>query len=59
NKAIKKIAEEEELIYLDIHRKLIDKNGLLAEKFTADGVHINGEAYLIWKSLVLPFIEKL
>lgn len=57
NSAIQKIAQQEGLKYLDIHQQLLDKNGRLDAKFTADGVHINGAAYLIWKGMVSPYIS--
>ena len=36
---------------------MVDKEGRLKAQFTRDGIHINGEAYLIWKNSVLPLIE--
>lgn len=57
NQAIQNIAEKEGLIYLDIHQQLLDDTGQLSAKFTADGVHINGKAYAIWKEIVLPYIK--
>jgi len=59
NQAIQSIAKSEGLVYLDIHQKLLDDDGQLAAKFTADGVHINGKAYSIWKSIVTPYILKI
>ena len=59
NQAIQSIAQKEGLTYLNIHEKLLDTNEQLAAKFTADGVHINGKAYAIWKELVNPFVAQL
>jgi len=59
NEAIQKLAKKEGLIYLDIHQLLENEEGELAAKFTADGVHINGLAYSIWKEVVNPHILAL
>ncbi len=59
NESIQKLAQKEGLIYLDIHQLLKNEEGALAAKFTADGVHINGAAYSIWKRAVIPYISVL
>lgn len=59
NKSIKDLALKEGLIYLDIHQLLKNDKEELAAKFTADGVHINGAAYSIWKEVVSPHILAL
>lgn len=59
NESIQVLAQNEGLIYLDIYKLLKDEKGALAAKFTADGVHINGAAYSIWKDAVNPYILAL
>lgn len=56
NQAIAKMAEERGMTYLNLHTLLCDENGRLAAKFTHDGIHLNGEAYLLWKNAILPFL---
>lgn len=56
NQSIKALAEKEALPYIDIHQQLLNDKGELAAKFTADGVHINGAAYSIWKAAITPFL---
>ena len=58
NKSIQEIATKEGLPYLDIHQQLLDNSGVLKAKYTADGVHINGEAYTIWKEIVSPYLSE-
>ena len=55
NKSIQQLAQKEGLTYLDIHQQLLSKDGILKAEFTADGVHINGTAYMIWKEIVNPY----
>jgi len=57
NEKLKNLAQQYDLPYLDIHDKLLDADGHLAVNFTADGVHINGAAYQIWKDIVTPYFS--
>ncbi len=59
NKSIQELAAKEGLKYLDIHRLLKNEKGELDANFTADGVHINGAAYTIWKDAIMPHILAL
>ena len=47
------------ITYIDINSKLSDNNGLLSEKYSNDGVHLNGDGYIIWKNILLPYISKI
>jgi len=58
NRSIQQLAKKEGLTYLNIHQQLLDKEGVLKAAYTADGVHINGAAYMIWKELVTPYLPK-
>ncbi|MFK7979742.1 MAG: hypothetical protein AB8G86_07150, partial [Saprospiraceae bacterium] len=59
NKSIQALAKQEGLPYLNIHQQLLNEAGLLKAAYTADGVHINGAAYMIWKEIVRPHISSL
>lgn len=48
NEVLQRIAEEYGIEYIDLHSSFVDKNGQLDEKFTIDGIHLNGEGYKIW-----------
>ncbi len=52
NKGIEAIASEKKLEVINLNPHLADKNGNLDAKYTADGIHLNGEAYLIWKKII-------
>ena len=52
NTAIRRLAEERQLTYLDVHAQLRDERGALPATFTADGIHLNGLAYLRWAELI-------
>lgn len=57
NDGIQKLAQEQQLKYIDLFPSFLDKNGNLDPRYTQDGIHINGEAYLIWKGAIEKFIE--
>ena len=50
NERLKKLAEEFEYEYLDIHGLMTDESGELKADYTADGLHLNGEAYQQWQA---------
>lgn len=58
NNKIKEISTEYRLIYIDLNQLFIDKNGQLKEELTIDGVHINGNGYLVWKDAIDDYINK-
>lgn len=56
NIGIREMAEEMGFEYVDIHSLLQDKTGRLSANYTYDGIHIKGEAYLLWKNAILPYL---
>jgi lysophospholipase L1-like esterase len=57
NLQIEAIAKEYALPYIDLTPELINVQGDLSEKYTQDGVHLNGLGYKIWKKKVQTFIQ--
>ena len=58
NNIIKEIAASFEVPYIDINSKLQNSAGQLDAKYSEDGLHINGNAYLVWKSVVKEYVEE-
>ena len=48
-------AGQGEFTFIDINRKLADEGGL-KDELTYDGVHLNGNGYLLWKDEIAPFV---
>ncbi len=46
-------------LFIDLNNAFSNKDGKLKETFTNDGLHLKGEAYLLWKHLVYPFVYDL
>jgi lysophospholipase L1-like esterase len=49
NTEIQQIARSFALPYLDLHTELSDAQGQLLPTCTEDGLHLNGQGYLVWK----------
>ena len=58
NQGIQKIAAEYDLIFVNLYPHFTDKNGDLDRKYTADGIHLNGNGYKIWKEQIEQFLLK-
>ncbi|MBD0265401.1 MAG: G-D-S-L family lipolytic protein [Tolypothrix sp. Co-bin9] len=63
NSGLKKLAKEFNYEYIDIFSLLLDSENQLDAQYTLDGLHINGQAYLVWKAviekyMITPKVEK-
>ncbi len=58
NKKMKSFCEENNITYIDLYSKLVDKNDQLKEDYTYDGLHINGVGYELITKTLKPYIEK-
>jgi lysophospholipase L1-like esterase len=57
NQKIEAIAKEYAIPFINIAPQLTNAQGNLSEKYTQDGVHLNGAGYLIWKQQVEPYLK--
>jgi lysophospholipase L1-like esterase len=55
NKVLRRMAEDYGFRYIDLFSALSDGNNRLSDKYTNDGLHLNGAGYACWKKT----IEKL
>ncbi len=56
NNNLENLAERKGQTYIDLFSSFIDSEGKLKDEFTEDGLHLNGKAYQLWKSLVEKFV---
>ncbi len=56
NNELKKLAKEKGQTYVDLYSFFVDSEGKLKDEFTEDGLHINGNGYQLWKSLVEKYV---
>jgi len=52
NAKLKDLAKEFSVQYIDLFSCFLDKNNQLDARYTLDGVHLNGEGYLLWKQVI-------
>jgi lysophospholipase L1-like esterase len=57
NSRIKKMASDLGVEYIDLHSLMVDDKGDLKSNLTHDGIHINGEGYLIWKKAIESVVQ--
>lgn len=46
------------MIYLNLRDAFLE-NGILSNRFTSDGLHLNGSGYLLWRQQVDPIMKEL
>lgn len=49
NERISRLADGREVRYVDLHSHFKDLSGLLDERYTEDGTHLNAAGYLLWR----------
>lgn len=58
NLKLKALAQEFNYQYIDVFSHLLDSQGQLDAKYTTDGLHLNGQAYLVWKAAIEEYINQ-
>lgn len=56
NERLKELAKETSCQYIDLFSHLSDSQNQLDSRYTLDGVHLNGQAYLVWKQAIEKYI---
>ena len=57
NSDLQELATEYSLTYIDLYSHLSDEQHQLNECYTLDGVHLNGQAYSIWKQTIAKYVS--
>ncbi len=57
NAALKKMAEDRKLTFVDLHSFLKTESNLLNPEYTNDGLHLTGKGYLVWKSAIEKYLR--
>lgn len=56
NLCLTKLAHEFSFQYIDLFSHLSNSQGQLDTRYTEDGVHLNGQAYLVWKEVIKEYV---
>jgi lysophospholipase L1-like esterase len=52
NAKLKNLAQEFSFHYIDLFSAFLDENNQLDARYTIDGIHLNGQGYLVWKGII-------
>lgn len=55
NRDLEAIAAQEGVYFLDLYPLFADKNGNLRLNLTTDGLHLNDQGYMVWRSALMVF----
>ncbi|HEY9724646.1 MAG TPA: GDSL-type esterase/lipase family protein [Oscillatoriaceae cyanobacterium] len=58
NQGLKALAEEAGATYIDLHPLFLDGDRL-DDRYTHDGLHLNGTGYVRWKGALAPYLAAL
>ncbi len=53
NQKLEAIAQQENVLFLDLHPYMADTDGNLHPNLTTDGIHLNAEGYATWQTALL------
>lgn len=59
NELLQQKAQEHHYTYINIHDAFYDADGRMDARLTNDGLHLEGQGYLLWKHLVYPYVYDL
>lgn len=57
NQGIEKIATDFAVPFINLYPDFTDNRGNLNTDFTADGIHLNGKGYAVWKGKIARFVN--
>lgn len=57
NTKIENLASQFKIPFINIFESLVDEQGRLDKKYSEDGLHINGEGYSVWKSIIEKYVN--
>ncbi|MDB9313394.1 GDSL-type esterase/lipase family protein [Spirulina sp. CS-785/01] len=57
NRELKTMADEENVLFLNLYPLFADEQGALKLELTTDGLHLNGEGYEVWSTALQLFSD--
>jgi lysophospholipase L1-like esterase len=59
NGEIQRLATQMDVTYIDLYSHFLDPDGSIADKFSNDELHLSGEGYQLWQSLLAPYLAEI
>ncbi|MCW9708407.1 SGNH/GDSL hydrolase family protein [Fodinibius salsisoli] len=57
NRQLQQLAEEKGAVYINLFDEMSVQDDKLNPDYTEDGLHLNGQGYLVWKSAVEQYLD--
>lgn len=57
NNGIKEICLKEKVTYIDLFKHFSDGKGKMQKQYTNDGLHLTGNGYMLWKSIIESYVN--
>lgn len=57
NAGLKQLANEFNLVLVDLHPHFLDQHGRLSTAYTEEGLHLNADGYLLWAKILKPYLK--
>lgn len=58
NKGLESMCQRLGVTFINLYPLFVGENGKMKPEYTNDGLHLMGDAYLIWRDALLPYIRK-
>lgn len=58
NSLLQPLAAEKGIRWINLYPYFCDNEGNLRKDFTNDGLHLLGPAYLVWRDIVMPYVQE-
>jgi lysophospholipase L1-like esterase len=56
NREIKRMATALNATYIDLYPHFLEADGSIADAYSNDELHLNGQGYALWQSLLQPYV---
>lgn len=57
NVKLQNLAKNKNIVFINLN-SIFASTGYLEKKYTSDGIHLNGEAYVLWAEAIKPYIKE-
>ena len=57
NASLQQIADDNDAYYLDLYPIFVTGDGTLRPDLTTDGLHLNRQGYLVWRSAIALYAQ--
>ena len=58
NRGLVALTKKYNFQYINLHDSFLDKNNVLNSNYSADGLHLNGKGYLVWKEQINDIVNE-